>query len=152
MSTQNEPSEVTFQPIGVVTGAGTEVARQDWAHVRSEVRLRPELADSLLGLSDYSHVIVIAYLDQTPAELRTRRQAYPAGDKRLPLQGSLALRGGARPNPIAFTVCKLRSIEGATLHLEGLDLVDGTPVLDVKPYIAFYDSEPKASLPKWARG
>ena len=53
---------------------------------------------------------------------------------------------------MSVTVCKLRGVEGDVLRLEGLDLVDGTPVLDVKPYIAFYDSEPKASLPKWARG
>jgi len=67
------------------------------------------------------------------------------------LQGALALRGGARPNPISVTVCRLHSVEGATLHFEGLDLVDGTPVLDVKPYLAPYDSEPKASIPRWAR-
>jgi tRNA-Thr(GGU) m(6)t(6)A37 methyltransferase TsaA len=145
-------AEVTFLPIGVVADAGDDVNRQDWSRVRSEVRLRPELADALLGLRDYSHLIVIGYLDLIPAELRERAQAYPSGDSRQPLQGALALRGGARPNPLSFTVCRLLGIEGATLRLEGLDLVDGTPVLDVKPYIAFYDSEPKATLPKWAGG
>lgn len=145
-------SAVTFSPIGVVANAGEDVNRQDWSRVRSEVRLRAELADALLGLSEYSHVIVIGYLDQIPAELRERAQAYPSGDSKLPLQGALALRGGARPNPLSFTVCRLLEIEGATLRLEGLDLVDGTPVLDVKPYIAFYDSEPAATLPKWAGG
>lgn len=141
-----------MEPIGVVAGAGDRVDRQDWSQVRSEVRLRPEFADALLGLGDYSHVIVLGWLDQIPAELRARRQAYPGGSDRFPLQGALALRGGARPNPISVTVCRLLGIEGATLRLEGLDLVDGTPVLDVKPYIAYYDSEPDASLPRWAQG
>jgi tRNA (Thr-GGU) A37 N-methylase len=50
------------------------------------------------------------------------------------------------------TVCRLRKIEGATLEVEDLDLIDGTPVLDVKPYIAFYDAVARASIPKWARG
>jgi tRNA (Thr-GGU) A37 N-methylase len=50
------------------------------------------------------------------------------------------------------TVCRLERIEDGVLYLEGLDLVDGTPVLDVKPYIAYYDAVPKAKLPKWARG
>jgi tRNA-Thr(GGU) m(6)t(6)A37 methyltransferase TsaA len=143
---------ISMQPIGVVACAGDDVARQDWSRARSEVRLRAELAEALLGLADYSHVIVIGWLDRIPEELRQRAQAYPSGDERLPLQGALALRGGARPNPLSFTVCRLLGIEGATLRLEGLDLVDGTPVLDVKPYIAYYDALAKATIPKWAGG
>lgn len=145
-----DPIPVT--PIGVVSNRERDVARGDWSRVRSEIRLRPELAEALLGLRDYSHVIVVGWLDRIPAELRERRQAYPAGDPALPLQGALALRGGARPNPISVTVCRLRKVDGATLHVEGLDLVDGTPVLDVKPYLAFYDAVPDATLPRWAQG
>ena len=70
----------------------------------------------------------------------------------MPLLGALALRGGARPNPLAVTVCRLRSVRDATVEVEGLDLIDGTPVLDIKPYIAVYDSEPGATLPDWAQG
>ncbi|MGE0229376.1 MAG: TrmO family methyltransferase [Dehalococcoidia bacterium] len=142
--------DIRLTPIGHVANSEHDVARQDWSHVRSEVRLREGLGAALLGLRDYSHVIVLGWLDRIPDELRARLQAYPAGDERLPLQGALALRGGARPNPVSFTVCRLRGIEGDALLLEGLDLVDGTPVLDVKPYIAYYDAVPKAKLPKWA--
>jgi len=142
--------EIHLEPIGYVANGEPDVARQDWSRVRSEVRLHEGLGAALVGLRDYSHVIVLGWLDRIPDELRARLQAYPAGDERLPLQGALALRGGARPNPISFTVCQLRGIEGDTLLLEGLDLVDGTPVLDVKPYIAYYDAVPKAKLPKWA--
>ena len=143
---------ITLVPIGRVVCEERDPARQDWSRVRSQVVLdgAPDLDGALLGLQDYSHIIVVGWLDQMPEEFRQRRQAYPGGDSRYPLQGSLALRGG-RPNPISVTVCRLRSIEGSTLHLEGLDLVDGTPVLDVKPYIAHYDAEPKATLPRWAR-
>jgi len=143
---------IEIRPIGVVRNGEADVGRLDWSRVRSTVELAPDLLGALLGLEDYSHVIVVGWLDRIPAELRGRRQAYPAGDERLPLQGALALRGGARPNPISVTVCRLRGIEGARIEVEGLDLVDGTPVLDVKPYIAHYDAEPKAKLPKWARG
>ncbi|MEI6136326.1 MAG: TrmO family methyltransferase [Chloroflexota bacterium] len=142
---------ITLVPIGRVVCDERDPARVDWSRVRSEVRLDADLEGALLGLADYSHVIVVGWLDQYPEALRARRQAYPSGDERYPLQGALALRG-ARPNPIAVTVCKLRGIEGATLSVEGLDLVDGTPILDVKPYIAHYDAEPKATIPRWARG
>ena len=142
--------DIRLTSIGHVANGEHDVTRQDWSRVRSEVRLREGLGAALLGLRDYSHVIVLGWLDQIPVELRSRLQAYPAGDQRLPLQGAFALRGGARPNPISFTVCQLRGIEGDTLLVEGLDLVHGTPVLDVKPYIAYYDAVPKAKLPKWA--
>lgn len=147
-----EPFEVHMEPIGAVAGAGDDVERQDWSRVRSEIRLQPEHLEALLGIEAYSHIIVIGWLHEIPDAMRSRRQAYPAGNDRFPLQGALALRGGARPNPVSFTVCRLLGIEGTTLRVEGLDLVDGTPVLDVKPYIAFYDSAPDASLPKWAQG
>lgn len=139
-------------PIGTVVNGEHDVARGDWSRQRSEIRLRDGFEDRLIGLEDYSHVIVIGWLHDIPEDLRDRATAYPGGDDRLPLQGALALRGGARPNPLSFTVCELRDIEGATLTVEGLDLIDGTPVLDVKPYIAFYDARPDATLPRWAQG
>ncbi len=146
------PEALVITPIGRVRSRERDVRRQDWSGVRSEVELLPELGATLAGLEGFSHVIVVGWLDQIPDELRARRQAHPGGDERLPLLGALALRGGARPNPIAVTVCRLRGIEGATLRVEGLDLVDGTPVLDVKPYIAVYDAVPDAELPGWAQG
>ena len=143
---------ISIVPIGVVRNGEHDRARGDWSRQRSQVQLHEGLEDRLLGLADYSHVIVIGWLHDIPEELRQRPTAHPGGDDRLPLQGALALRGGARPNPLSFTVCELRDVEGATLTVEGLDLVDGTPVLDVKPYIAFYDARPEATLPRWAEG
>jgi tRNA-Thr(GGU) m(6)t(6)A37 methyltransferase TsaA len=139
-------------PIGVVVNGEREVTRGDWSSVTSELRLEDQHAERLLGLIDYSHVIVLGWLHEVPAELRERAIAYPAGDDRLPLQGALALRGGTRPNPLSFTVCELDRIEAASLFVRGLDLVDGSPILDVKPYIAFYDARPDATLPGWAAG
>lgn len=146
------PARIEVEAIGVVRSRERDVRRRDWSRVRSEIALRPALAEALDGLDGFSHVIVVGWLDRIPDELRARLRARPGGDDRLPALGALALRGGARPNPIAVTVCRLRGVEGATLRLEGLDLVDGTPVLDVKPYVAAYDAAPDAALPDWARG
>lgn len=152
MTQESDLAAFAIEPIGVVRNGERDAARQDWRGVRSRVELRAGLEGALLGLADYSHVIVIGWLHQIPSELRARTQAYPSGDARLPLQGALALRGGARPNPVSMTVCRLRNVDGAILHVDDLDLMDGTPVLDVKPYIAYYDAVPKASIPKWASG
>lgn len=142
---------ITLRPIGVVRNDEEDLRRWVWERIESRVELFPEHEERLLGLEDYSHVIVVGWMDQFPQEYLDRARAYPAGDEQLPLQGVLALRGG-RPNPISVTVCELRRVKGATLVVKGLDLVDGTPVLDVKPYVAHYDSVPKATIPKWAEG
>ena len=143
---------IELTPIGYVANGETDISRQDWSRIRSEIPLIEGLGEALLGLQDYSHVIVIGWLDRIPPELRARLRAYPSGDRRLPEQGSLALRGGARSNPLSFTVCRLLGVEDGSLRVQGLDLVDGTPILDVKPYIAFYDAVPEATLPRWASG
>lgn len=143
-----ESIEIT--PIGAVSNGETDPTRVDWSAVESVITL-DGLGDALLGLDGYSHVIVVGWLDQIPEQLRSRRQSYPAGDESLPLQGALALRG-PRPNPFSVTVCALLGVEGDALRVRGLDLVDGTPVLDVKPYVAFYDAQPEATIPGWAGG
>jgi tRNA (adenine37-N6)-methyltransferase len=144
-------ASIHLRPIGVVRNDERDLARVDWSKVDSRIDLDAGLGEALLGLRDYTHVIVIGWLDRYPPEYLARRTAYPSGDERLPLQGVLALRG-ARPNPVSVTVCELRRVEGDSITVRGLDLVDGTPVIDVKPYIAFYDAVPKAKIPKWAGG
>ncbi len=151
------PETVVLEPIGTVRNGEHNAGRRDWSQLESRIELRAELATALLGLADYSHVVVIGWLDRIPDVLRERARAYPDGNELLPLQGALALRGGARPNPIAFTVCELCSVDeaaspGGAIVVRGLDLVDGTSVLDVKPYLAFYDAIPDATLPHWADG
>lgn len=139
-------------PVGSVANQEHDAGRVDWSDVRSRVVLRDGLEPALLGLDGYSHVVVIGWLHLVPEALRGRERAHPGGDERLPLQGALALRGGARPNPLSFTVCRLLGVEGAELLVQGLDLVDGTPVLDVKPFVSFYDAPADASIPRWAEG
>lgn len=146
-----DASEISVRAIGVVRNGEHDVALWDWSRVESRVELGAAHLERVRGLEGYSHVIVVGWMDRFPREYLERETAYPAGDERYPLQGVLALRGG-RPNPVSVTVCELRKVEGATLVVRGLDLVDGTPVLDVKPYIPHYDSVPKAKIPKWAGG
>jgi tRNA-Thr(GGU) m(6)t(6)A37 methyltransferase TsaA len=152
------PSElpsIEVRPIGVVRDAPDDLERLDWHDVESTIQLvgaAAEAADDLtLELEEYTHLIVLGWLDRYPEELRNRRTAYPGGDASLPLQGALALRG-ARPNPISFTVVELLEIDGDEIDVRGLDLVEGTPILDIKPYIAFYDAIHHSEIPAWAEG
>lgn len=102
------------------------------------VEVLPEYAEGLEGLEGFSHVIILAYLHkarESPLKVRPRRLArlgYKLED--LPLLGVFATDSPDRPNPIALTIVRLKSVMGRTLEVEGLDLYDGTPVLDIKPY------------------
>jgi tRNA-Thr(GGU) m(6)t(6)A37 methyltransferase TsaA len=145
-------SPVPIAPIGWVRNGVMDARRHDWSRVRSRLVLRSALADALAGLEGFSHVIVVCWLDGVAEDERRVQQIHPAGDPALPPRGVLALRTHHRPNPIAVSVVELEGIHGAVVRVRGLDAVDRTPVLDVKPYIPHYDSVPTAKLPGWALG
>jgi tRNA-Thr(GGU) m(6)t(6)A37 methyltransferase TsaA len=98
------------------------------------IEIEPELADGLRDLDGFSHVFVVSHLDRGD----------PGGLVVVPFlddtpRGVFATRSPRHPNPIGLTVVRLASVAGATLHVLGLDLLDGTPVLDVKPYVPEFD-------------
>jgi len=143
---------VALQQIGVVRGGARRPRTDGWDSIESHIEIESRYAEALLGLDGFSHLIVLTWLHLAAAEARNRLAIHPGGDPRLPLVGVFALRVGGRPNPIGISVVRLLAVHGSTVDVRGLDAVDGTPVLDLKPYIPLYDSVPGASLPAWARG
>jgi len=145
-----ELADVTLRPIGYVRNRIKEPMPDGWANVDSEVILRPELEPMLLNLTDYSHVIVVFWPHEVPDDVRgSKPQLHPHDDDKNPLMGVLATRSQIRPNPILTSPVKLLSVKGTTLRVRGLDAIDGTPVLDVKPYLPYYDAIVDARIPKW---
>jgi tRNA-Thr(GGU) m(6)t(6)A37 methyltransferase TsaA len=98
-------------------------------------------ADGLKDLETCSHVIVLYWMDRAPRHLVLQKPRH-YGETR----GVFALRSPARPNPIALSVVDLVAIEGARLTVRGLDCLDGTPLLDLKPYFASTDAKPDAAV------
>lgn len=143
---------ICMEPIGVVRSPVRDGRRDDWSGVRSVVELRAEHEAALAGLDGFSHALVITWLHLVSEEERGLGAVHPAGDPSLPRIGVLALRTHHRPNPVGVTVVRIEGVEGTRVRVCGLDAVDGTPVLDLKPYIAAYDSVPDARLPAWADG
>lgn len=140
---------LSVAPIGYVENKHDDVTQTSWDKVKSSILIDENFTEALSGLGGFSHIFVIGWLHLLPDRLRNRTLAFPRGDLTLPELGSFALRG-ARPNPISVTVCKLLKIDGNNILVQGLDLVNTTPVLDIKPYIPEYDSNSSASLPDWA--
>lgn len=141
---------VTLAPIGYVRNRVKEPMADGWANVESRVIIRPDLADMLLNLGDYSHVVIVFWPHKVPDEVRgSKPQLHPRDDEAFPLMGVLATRSQIRPNPLLVSPVPLLAIDGNVLRVRGLDAIDGTPVLDVKPYLPHHDAIPDARVPKW---
>lgn len=117
---------------------------------RTVLEIFPQFREALSGLNGFSHVIVLYWFDRndTP-EKRATLKVHPRADKRNPLTGVFATRSPRRPNPIAFSVCKIRSVDGCTIAIDGIDAFDGSPIIDLKPYIPISDCVSEAVVPAW---
>ena len=146
------PEPVTLQPIGFVRSRLRDLRYRDTSGERASILVLDTYAAALAGLEGFSHAFVLTWLDRVTEEQRGTLAEHPGGDPSLPQIGVLALRTHHRPNPIGVTVVRIAGLEGARLEVIGLDAADGTPVLDIKPYLPPYDSVPDASLPRWATG
>ncbi len=139
-----------MRPIGVVHNRVKKPMPTGWEDVKSRIVLRPELAEALLGLDTYSHLYVLFWPHQIPDEVRgSKPRLHPLDDPANPLQGVLATRSQIRFNPILASVVPLLKVDGNVLHVRGLDAVDGSPVLDLKPYIPQIDCVSEARVPQW---
>ena len=139
--TMRDKGEVKF--IGIVEVAGEEEAK---------VRVFPEFCDAVKGIAGFSHIIVLYWIHLRDNEKeRSVLQVVPRRHTRNVKVGVFACRSPSRPNPIGLCVVELMKAEGCTLTLKGLDAFEGSPIIDIKPYIPRADSIPNARVPKWTR-
>lgn len=144
-------SPCTVHPIGHVENGITALDGVVWEDVESRVVVAPEFSDGLEGIDDFSHIIVICYLHRRAGDEDRRLRVHPQGRQDLPLVGVFATRSPRRPNPIALTVVPLLRREGNVLFVKRLDMADGTPVLDIKPYLTNGDRIEHAKVAGWLR-
>jgi tRNA-Thr(GGU) m(6)t(6)A37 methyltransferase TsaA len=140
---------VAYRVIGVVRNRVREARTTGWEDVRSDILLRDDLVSALESLEGFSHVIVVFHLDRIPDTAR-RLTVSVGNEDTAPERGVLATRSQLRPNPIGVAVVPVLHRRKGVLRVKGLDALDGTPVLDLKPYLPAYDSVPDAQLPDWA--
>ena len=131
----------TPQPIGFVTSPFKETAAVPkglGAKHEDEgvLRIRPEFEEGLTDIEGYSHLIVLWAFDRSEG---FDLMVTPPTDNRA--HGVFSTRSPRRPNPIAFTVVELLRREGASLYVRGVDMLDGTPILDIKPYLSSIPTE-----------
>ena len=128
------PSKTEFIPIGHVSSPIKERGLREVGDVVSKVVVAKEFAEALHRIDQYSHIVVLFQFHQSgkPTDLKV----HPRGDPARPKRGIFATCSPVRPNPIGLTTVRLLECRGNELTVRGLDAIDGTPVLDIKPYVS----------------
>ena len=143
---------ITFTPIGHVHSPRIEAKDDFWGNVISVIeldgmRFTPE---GVLGLTDFSHVTVVFHFHLLSEESVLTGACRPRGNEKWPRVGIFAQRKKERPNRIGVSVCELIEVDGLKLKVKALDAIDGTPVLDIKPYAREFEPDPARVLqPRW---
>jgi tRNA-Thr(GGU) m(6)t(6)A37 methyltransferase TsaA len=140
---------MNLEPIGVVKNGTTEAGDAAWGEIVSEVELRPELAGGLQGLDSFSHAVVVFLMHEARFDPAQHLQRRPRDRGDMPLLGAFAQRAKHRPNPIGVTTVRIERVAGRSLFVRGLDAVDGTPVLDLKPHFPVFDAPENPVVPDW---
>ena len=139
-----QAKQFLLNPIGVV--------QRDSDKKTATLVINKDIAPALLGLDGYSHVWVLYWFDRNDApKWRSILQLHPRGDKKNPLTGVFACRSPLRPNLIAMSLCRIRSVKDNRIEVEKIDAFDKTPILDLKPYLPGYDTTDGATVPDWVK-
>ncbi|MDO8472917.1 MAG: tRNA (N6-threonylcarbamoyladenosine(37)-N6)-methyltransferase TrmO [Dehalococcoidia bacterium] len=140
-----------LHPIGIVCNQVATRDERRWEDVVSEIRINEDCAEGLHGIEGFSHVIVIYWMHCLNERERGLLKVHPQRNEAFPLEGVFATRSPARPNPLGISVVRLLSREGRTLMVSGLDALDNSPVIDIKPYLPNGDSVPLATVAGWLK-
>jgi tRNA-Thr(GGU) m(6)t(6)A37 methyltransferase TsaA len=138
--------KISMKPIGVVKNKEKNQHFGGWDTVVSDIIVKKTLAPALDGLENYSHAVIVYWMHQVKKRVIKH---HPQGI--APLVGIFACRCQGRPNPIGISAAKIVRRRKNVLTVKGLDVINGTPVLDIKPYTPQYDMIKDAVAPKWTR-
>ncbi len=140
--------ESYFKPIGYIrTYADEEQIRKDRKSVLSDIIILEELTEALDGIEDFSHLFIIFHIHKASTD-QLNLKVHPKGRLDLPLVGLFATRSPYRPNPVGLTLVELIKRKDNVIKVRGLDAIDGTPVIDIKPYDPL-DSAKETRVPDW---
>lgn len=143
---------ISMTPVGVVRGGRGEPIDDDWGASRARIELDAARfgPEALAGLADFSHLEVIFVFDRVADDKIEYGARRPRGRADWPLVGIFAQRGKNRPNRIGLCTCRIVAVDGLAVEVEGLDAIDGTPVLDLKPAMRGFLPREDVREPDWA--
>lgn len=146
LDSRDEDGVIKIKPLGKAKNSVEKPTLPGWKDVVSEIVIDKRYVKGLDGIEDYSHVILVYWMDK---EKECHLKHHPQGREDIPFVGIFACRCPQRPNRIAISTVKLVERKGNVLVVKGLDIVNGTPILDIKPYTPQYDKVEEAKVPEW---
>lgn len=143
---------IPLHPIGYVRGGRVEAIDDNWGDVEAEIELDALQFDPdvTAGLGDFSHVEVVYVFHQVDESKIETKARHPRNNKDWPLVGIFAQRAKGRPNRIGITTCEIVAVDGLRVTVRGLDAIDGTPVVDLKPYMTEFAPRSEVRQPQWS--
>jgi tRNA-Thr(GGU) m(6)t(6)A37 methyltransferase TsaA len=160
-------AEMQFRQVGVirnqnkVTDWDESWGNLSWQQKREQIKQQNQAVSELVidndldgildGIDEFSHILVLYWAHLGPAEKRSLTRVHPMGRQDFPLTGIFATQSPVRPNPILATVVKLEEHQGNILKVTGLDAMDGSPILDIKPYTGSLIVNETIKVPDWIR-
>ncbi|WP_370075825.1 tRNA (N6-threonylcarbamoyladenosine(37)-N6)-methyltransferase TrmO [Lysinibacillus sp. RC46] len=140
-----------IKPIAVVSNSRKMIEDDNWGDVISIIELTKDMHESSLkGIDDFSHLEIIFYFDKVADEKIQYEARHPRNNKDYPEVGIFAQRGKNRPNKLGVTVVELLELKDRSLIVKGLDVIDGTPIIDIKPVMKEFLPKGEIKQPRWA--
>ena len=142
---------ISLQPIAFVHNERKMIMDDEWGEVQSVITLTDSFTEeSIQGIESFSHIEVIFYFHKVTEEQIQHVARHPRNNKVYPKVGIFAQRGKNRPNQLGATIAKMVRREGKSIVVEGLDAIDGTPILDIKPVMKEFVPSEEIIQPDWA--
>jgi tRNA-Thr(GGU) m(6)t(6)A37 methyltransferase TsaA len=144
-------TDITMDVVARVRGGRVENTDDAWGDVEADVVLAADLPETAFaGLDQFSHAVIVFHFDMIDPETIVTGARRPRGRADWPEVGIFAQRGSPRPNRIGVTTVEIVAVEGRHLRVRGLDAIDGTPVLDIKPVMRGFEPRGEIREPDWA--
>ncbi len=148
----NQEKEIKLIPIGYVKNNRKMIKDDNWGEVVSEIFLKETIIEeSLNGIEDYSHLDIIFYMDKVKNEKAIAQFRHPRNIENIPKSGTYAQRNKNRPNKLGLTTVTLIERKGNSIKVSGLDAIDGTPILDIKPVMEEFEPKGEIRQPNWIK-
>ncbi|WP_088040774.1 SAM-dependent methyltransferase [Bacillus sp. EAC] len=142
----------TINPIAFVKNSRQEIEDDNWGGVVSEIELVDQLSEqSLEGITDFSHLEIIFYFDQVTDDKIQFNARHPRNNTHYPKVGIFAQRGKNRPNKLGLTTVELLNHTDRTITVKGLDAINGTPIIDIKPVMKEFLPKGEIKQPEWSK-
>jgi tRNA-Thr(GGU) m(6)t(6)A37 methyltransferase TsaA len=143
--------KIELKPVGFVKNSRKEISDDFWGNVVSEIHLTGEFTpDALKGITEFSHAEIIFYFDKADESKVNRGVRHPRDNANWPEVGIFAMRAKDRPNHLGHTIVKILNSEGNVLKVQGLDAIDNTPIIDIKPVLKEFLPREEVIQPGWA--